>query len=87
MRVATASPSRGKPTRLKSSLATDARSEWVLSIQGSAKRDRQQAEAQYQAVHRAIEGWPGRVLNRCPTPPFEVNWVPQEGQVFIDPEP
>ena len=27
-----------------------------------------------------------RVLNRCPTPPFEVISVPQEGQTFGEPE-
>ena len=67
--------------------AQEARGEWVLAVRGvvrsrpagmhNPKLTTGDVEVLVEEIH---------VLNRCPTPPFEVRSVPQEGQVFTDPE-
>ena len=71
-------------------LAAEARSEWVLSITGTVRermidgKQKHNTKLSTGAIEVLAENV--RILNRCPTPPFEVNWVPQEDQVFIDAE-
>ncbi len=71
-------------------LAAEARSEWVLSITGKVRermidgKQKHNTKLSTGAIEVLAEDV--RILNRCPTPPFEVNWVPQEDQVFIDAE-
>jgi aspartyl-tRNA synthetase len=71
-------------------LAMEARSEWVLSIKGRVRERMIGSEKKHnnKLATGAIEvlAEEVRVLNRCPTPPFEVFSVPQENQVFADPE-
>jgi len=71
-------------------IASEARSEWVLSIKGKVRERMIDGKQKHNTklTTGAIEILADEihVLNRCPTPPFEVNWVPQEDQVFIDPE-
>jgi aspartyl-tRNA synthetase len=71
-------------------LVSEARSEWVLSITGKVrermidgkpKHNTKLATGDIEVLAENV-----RILNRCPTPPFEVNWVPQDDQVFVDPE-
>jgi aspartyl-tRNA synthetase len=67
--------------------AQEVRSEWVLSVRGKV-RPRQPNKANPKLATGAIEVLAEelRVLNRCPTPKFEVMSVPLEGQVLGDPE-
>jgi len=71
-------------------LAAEARGEWVLSITGRVRERMIGSEKKHNSklATGAIEvlAEDVRILNRCPTPPFEVFSVPQEGQVFADPE-
>ncbi len=71
-------------------LAAEARSEWVLSISGQVREriidGKQKHNTKLSTGAIEILASEVRVLNRCPTPPFEVNWVPQENQVFVDAE-
>ena len=71
-------------------IAAEARSEWVLSIKGRVRERMIGSEKKHNSklATGAIEVLAEEVvvLNRCPTPPFEVFSVPQEGQVFGDPE-
>ena len=71
-------------------LAAEARSEWVLSISGQVREriidGKQKHNTKLSTGAIEILASEVRVLNRCPTPPFEVNWVPQENQVFVDSE-
>jgi aspartyl-tRNA synthetase len=71
-------------------LASEARSEWVLSmsgkvreriIDGKQKHNTKLATGAIEVLADSV-----RVLNRCPTPPFEVFSVPQEGQTFGEPD-
>jgi aspartyl-tRNA synthetase len=71
-------------------LAAEARGEWVLSmtakvrersIDGKKKHNTKLATGAIEVLADSV-----RVLNRCPTPPFEVFSVPQEGQTFGEPE-
>ena len=71
-------------------LASSARSEWVVSIQGQVRerlidgKQKHNTKLATGAVEILAEHV--QILNRCPTPPFEVNSIPQEGQTFGDPE-
>ena len=71
-------------------IAAEARSEWVLSIKGKVRermidgKQKHNTKLATGAIEVLAEDLV--VLNRCPTPPFEVFSVPQEGQVFADPE-
>jgi aspartyl-tRNA synthetase len=71
-------------------VASEARSEWVLSmtgkvreriIDGKQKHNTKLATGAIEVLADSV-----RVLNRCPTPPFEIFSVPQEGQTFGEPE-
>ncbi len=71
-------------------IASEARSEWVLSmtgkvreriIDGKQKHNTKLATGAIEVLADSV-----RVLNRCPTPPFEIFSVPQEGQTFGEPE-
>jgi aspartyl-tRNA synthetase len=65
----------------------DIRGEWVLSVRGKVrerlpgKHNPKLATGDVEVVAEDVQ-----VLNRCPTPPFEVMSLPQEGQSFGDPE-
>lgn len=71
-------------------VAAEARSEWVLSIKGKVReriidgKQKHNTKLATGAIEVLVEDLV--VLNRCPTPPFEVFSVPQEGQTFGDPE-
>jgi aspartyl-tRNA synthetase len=71
-------------------LAAEARGEWVVSIKGKVReriidgKQKHNTKLATGAIEVLAEELV--VLNRCPTPPFEVFSVPQEGQVFADPE-
>lgn len=65
----------------------DFRPEWVLSVRGKVRQrlpGKTNAKLATGAVEVVAEEL--RILNRCPTPPFEVMSVPLEGQTFKDPE-
>ena len=70
--------------------ASQARGEWVLSVRGKVRERLIDGKQKHNTklATGAIEVLADdvRILNRCPTPPFEVNSVPQEGQTFGDPE-
>jgi aspartyl-tRNA synthetase len=63
------------------------RNEWVLSVRGKVrerlpgKHNPKLATGDVELVAEDVQ-----VLNRCPTPPFEVMSLPQEGRTFGDPE-
>jgi aspartyl-tRNA synthetase len=69
--------------------AQEVRPEWVLSVRGKV-RPRQPGKTNDKLSTGAVEVLAEelRVLNRCPTPPFEVMSIPQKEQVdvFGDPE-
>jgi aspartyl-tRNA synthetase len=67
--------------------ACEARGEWVLSATGKV-RPRQPGKANPKLATGAVEVEAAslRVLNRCPTPPFEVHSIPQEDGTLGDPE-
>jgi len=67
--------------------AQDVRSEWVLAVRGGV-RHRLPGKTNPKLATGAVEvvAEELKVLNRCPTPPFEVMSVPLEGQVLADPE-
>jgi aspartyl-tRNA synthetase len=67
--------------------AGELRAEWVLSVRGKV-RARLSGKTNAKLPTGAIEivAEELRVLNRCPTPPFEVMSVPQEDQTLGDPE-
>jgi aspartyl-tRNA synthetase len=68
--------------------AQEIRPEWVLSVRGKV-RPRQPGKTNTKLSTGAVEVLAEElgVLNRCPTPPFEVMSIPQEKQVdvFADP--
>jgi aspartyl-tRNA synthetase len=76
------------PTAFK--VAQDIRSEWVISITGRVRERMIGSEKKHNTklATGAIEVLTDelRVLNACPTPPFDVLSLPQEGQTFNDPE-
>ncbi len=68
-------------------VAHEARSEWVLAIRGKVRArpaDMHNPKLATGDVEVLVEEF--QVLNRCPTPPFEVRSVPQEGRTFGDAE-
>ncbi|HZZ79888.1 MAG TPA: aspartate--tRNA ligase [Gemmataceae bacterium] len=71
-------------------LASEARSEWVISISGTVReriidgKQKHNSKLATGAIEVLVTEL--RVLNRCPTPPFEVFSVPQEGKTFGEPE-
>ncbi len=64
------------------------RNEWVLSVRGKVRERVCRASTTRSSRPAMSKSWPTsvQVLNRCPTPPFEVMSVPQEGRTFGDPE-
>jgi aspartyl-tRNA synthetase len=68
--------------------AHELRGEWVLAVRGRV-RPRLPGKVNTKLATGAVEVRVEQmqVLNRCPTPPFEVMSVPVEGQTFKDPEP
>ncbi len=67
--------------------AQEVRSEWVLAVRGKV-RERLPGKHNPKLATGDVEVLAGElvVLNRCPTPPFEVMSLPQEGGQFGDPE-
>jgi aspartyl-tRNA synthetase len=68
--------------------AQEVRGEWVLSVRGTVRErlpDKHNPKLATGDVEVLADEL--RVLNRCPTPPFEVRSIPQEDQTFGDPEP
>jgi len=67
--------------------AAEIRNEWVLSVRGKVrerlpnKHNPKLATGDIEVLAEEI-----KVLNECPTPPFEVLSLPQEDQTFGDPE-
>ena len=76
------------PTAFK--IGQDIRSEWVISVSGKVRERMIGTEKKHNtklatgAIEVLVEEL--RVLNACPTPPFDVLSLPQEGQTFNDPE-
>lgn len=68
-------------------IAQDIRNEWTLAVRGTV-RNRLPGKTNPKLATGGIEVLAGevQVLNKCPTPPFEVMSVPLEGQVLADPE-
>ena len=68
--------------------AHELRSEWVLAVRGKV-RPRLPGKTNAKLATGAVEILADslHVLNRCPTPPFEVTSIPVEGQTFRDSEP
>ncbi len=68
-------------------LAQEVRSEFVLAIKGRVrerlpdKHNSKLATGDIEVVADELH-----VLNRCPTPPFDVMSIPREGQTFGDPQ-
>ncbi len=71
-------------------LAAEARGEWVVSVTGKVREriidGKQKHNTKLATGAIEVLAEEVRVLNRCPTPPFEVFSVPQENQIFADPE-
>ena len=71
-------------------LAQEIRSEWVISATGKVRERMIGTEKKHNTklATGAVEviAEEVRILNRCPTPPFDVLSVPQEGQTFGDPD-
>src|SRR5256886_12937849 len=67
--------------------AEELRNEWVLAVRGQVrerlpdKHNPKLATGDIEVVAEELH-----ILNRCPTPPFEVRSVPTEGQTFADAE-
>jgi aspartyl-tRNA synthetase len=67
--------------------AAEIRNEWVLSVRGKVrerlpnKHNPKLATGDIEVLAEEV-----KVLNECPTPPFEVLSLPQEDQTFGDPE-
>ena len=67
--------------------AHEARAEWVLAVRGKVRPrlpDKHNPKLETGDVEVVVEEFD--ILNRCPTPPFEVMSIPQEGKTFGDPE-
>jgi aspartyl-tRNA synthetase len=67
--------------------AHEARAEWVLAVRGKVRPrlpDKHNPKLETGDIEVLAEEF--QVLNRCPTPPFEVMSIPQEGKTFGDPE-
>jgi aspartyl-tRNA synthetase len=68
-------------------LGQEIRNEWVLSVRGKVReRQPQKHNPKLQTGDIEVVADEVAVLNRCPTPPFEVMSIPQEGKTFSDPE-
>jgi aspartyl-tRNA synthetase len=67
--------------------AQDIRDEWVLSVRGTV-RERLPDKHNPKLLTGDVEVLADEVnvLNRCPTPPFEVMSIPTEGKSFSDPQ-
>ena len=67
--------------------AQEIRSEWVLGVRGKVrerlpdKHNSKLATGDIEVIAEEVT-----ILNRCPTPPFEVMSIPKEGQTFGDSE-
>src|SRR4029077_8669753 len=67
--------------------AQEVRGEWVLAVRGTVrhrlpgKTNQRLATGAVEVVVQELH-----VLNRCPTPPFEVLSIPQDDQTLGDPE-
>ena len=76
------------PTAFK--VGQDVRNEWVVSVTGRVRERMMGSEKKHNTklATGAIEVLTEelRILNACPTPPFDVLSLPQEGQTFNDPE-
>src|SRR5262245_23748436 len=67
--------------------AGELRSEWVLAVKGKVRPrlpDKTNPKLPTGAIEVEVQEM--QVLNRCPTPPFEVWSVPQKDQTLGDPE-
>ena len=70
--------------------AQEVRNEWVVSVTGRVRERMIGTEKKHNtklatgAIEVLVDEL--RILNRCPTPPFDVLSLPQEGQTFGDPE-
>src|SRR5207244_4236686 len=67
--------------------AQDVRSEWVLGVRGKVRErlpDKHNPKLATGDVEVLVEEL--NILNRCPTPPFEIMSIPKEGQTFSDTE-
>jgi aspartyl-tRNA synthetase len=67
--------------------AGELRSEWVLAVKGKVRPrlpDKTNPKLATGAIEVEVQEL--QVLNRCPTPPFEVWSVPQKDQSLADPE-
>jgi aspartyl-tRNA synthetase len=68
-------------------LANELRSEWVISITGKVRGRLEGARnAKLPTGGIEVEALELRVLNRCPTPPFDVRSIPAKEGGLIDPE-
>ncbi len=68
-------------------VAHEARGEWVLAIRGKVRErlpDKHNPKLATGDIEVLVEEF--HVLNRCPTPPFEVMSIPQKPDEFGDPE-
>ena len=88
--TATASPrwsSRPESAKELFAAAQEIRTEWVLAVRGKVrerlpnKHNPKLATGDIEVLAEELD-----ILNRCPTPPFEVMSIPQEGQTFGDPD-
>jgi aspartyl-tRNA synthetase len=67
--------------------AHEARAEWVLAVRGKVRArlpEKHNPKLETGDIEVLTEEF--HILNRCPTPPFEVMSIPQEGKTFGDPE-
>lgn len=68
-------------------LGQEVRNEWVLAVKGKVRErlpDKHNPKLATGDIEVLVEEL--HVLNRCPTPPFEVMSIPKEGQTFSDPQ-
>ncbi len=68
-------------------VAHEARGEWVLAVRGKVRErlpDKHNPKLATGDIEVLVEEF--HVLNRCPTPPFEVMSIPQKPDEFGDPE-
>src|SRR5262249_50623544 len=68
-------------------ISHEARAEWVLAVRGKVRPrlpDKHNPKLATGDIEVLVEEF--QVLNRCPTPPFEVMSIPQDGKTFGDPE-
>jgi aspartyl-tRNA synthetase len=66
--------------------ARETRAEWVLAVRGKVRPrlpDKHNPKLETGDIEVLVEEF--QILNRCPTPPFEVMSIPQERKKFGDP--